>query len=220
MDAGVVGQHQPAHLVGRLDVGALLAEGDLDRGRPPVYEVGQLLLPDPLQGLVHLGRVHLPLDYVQDRHVLSLLGGGAHHDIGGVQQAPHHVEDGGLLDVGGLLFDGEGGVAGHEEVAAGGGDEGGQQPGHVVVHVAGVAEGRGRGRHHRRHQRVDLAEVGVCYLQPLRSYFVERGIVKHNDRVGVVDQPFEGENRVVGLHHHVRSLLLVREDRVGRYQLF
>ena len=219
VDAGVVGQHESADLVGGLDVGALLAEGDLDGGRPPVDEVCQFLLPDPLQGLVHLGRVHLPLDYVQDRHVLPLLGRGAHHYVGRVQQPPHHIEDRGFFDVGGLLLDGEGGIAGHEEVASGGGDEGGQQPGHVVVHVAGVAEGRGRGGHHGRHQGVYLAEVGVGYLQSFGSYLVQGSVVQDDYRVGVVDQPFEGQNRVIGLHHHVRSFLLVRKDRVRRYQL-
>ena len=40
MDAGVVGQHESADLVGRLNIGALLAECDLDGGGSPIYEVG------------------------------------------------------------------------------------------------------------------------------------------------------------------------------------
>lgn len=42
---------------------------------------------------------------------------------------------------------GEGGVGGHEEVAARGGDERGEDADEVVVHVARVAEGGCRGGH-------------------------------------------------------------------------
>mmetsp|Transcript_6375 Transcript_6375/g.15510 ORF Transcript_6375/g.15510 Transcript_6375/m.15510 type:complete len:204 (-) Transcript_6375:430-1041(-) len=102
-DAGVVREHQAAHPVLRLDVGRLLAQRDLDAGGPPLDEVGQLALPDPLQRLVHLSGVHLPLDHVQNRNVLGVGGLLAarvrgDHDVLRLQQAAHHVEHRRLAD--------------------------------------------------------------------------------------------------------------------------
>ena len=45
----------------------------------------------------------------------------------------------------------EGGVGGHEEVAARGGDERGDDADEVVVHVAWITEGLGACGHDRRH---------------------------------------------------------------------
>lgn len=81
VDAGVVGQHEAAHLVGSLHERTLLAQGYLNRSRAPVDEIRKLLLPHSLQRLVDLGGVHFALDYVQDRHVFPLLGWRTHHDV-------------------------------------------------------------------------------------------------------------------------------------------
>ena len=55
-------------------------------GWPPGYELGQLPLPDPLQGLVDLRGVHLSLDDVEEGDVavvvLSVTRSGHHHILG------------------------------------------------------------------------------------------------------------------------------------------
>ena len=61
------------NLVLRVDVGALAAEGDLDAGGAPGDEVHEAPFMDALQRLVHLRRVHLSLDDVQDAHVAAAL---------------------------------------------------------------------------------------------------------------------------------------------------
>lgn len=122
MDAGVVGQHEAADLVRSLHVRTFLAKRDLDRRWPPIYEVSQLFLPDSLQRLVDLCGIDFSLDDVEYGHVLSLFGGRADHDVVGMQQPPHHIQDCGLLDVGGLFLYGKRSVSGHEEMASRGRD--------------------------------------------------------------------------------------------------
>lgn len=58
------------------------------------------------------------------------------------------------------LVCGEGGVAGHEEVEPRCGDERGDEADEVVVHVAGVAQGGGAGRHDGGHLGTRVAGQG------------------------------------------------------------
>ena len=53
-DTRVVGEHQSADAVRRLDVGRLPRQRHLDACRAPRDELRQLALADPLQTLVHL----------------------------------------------------------------------------------------------------------------------------------------------------------------------
>ena len=100
MDASIVREHQSRNLVLGLDVRALLGKCNLDAGWSPVDEVGELLLSDPLEGLVDLGRVNLALDNIQDRHVNSFLGRTRNHDVFRLEQSSHDIENGGLSDRG------------------------------------------------------------------------------------------------------------------------
>ena len=60
--------------------------GYLNAGWSPGYELSKLPLPDPLQALVYLSRVHLSLDDVQDGDVavvvVAILGCRHHHVLG------------------------------------------------------------------------------------------------------------------------------------------
>ena len=78
------------------------------------------------------------------------------HAILWLQQSSHDIQYCSFADSLGL-FDvvaSEGSVGGHEEVAARGGDKGSNNANKIVVHVAGIAEGRCAGRHHRRYLNV------------------------------------------------------------------
>lgn len=55
-------------------------------------------------------------------------------------------------------------------------------------------------------------------MQTIRVDARQRAIIEHDDRVGVVREPLERQERVVRLHDHV-ALLRVRKDRVGLDQL-
>ena len=71
-------------------------------------------------------------------------------------------------DVCALLVRGERGVAGHEEVESGRGDQRRDQPDQVVVHVAGVPQRRGGHGHNGRHKLINLSEGGVADVEPVR----------------------------------------------------
>ena len=68
--------------------------------------ISSALFLRPLEALVHLRGVHVALNDIQDRDVDASARGAAHHDVLRVEQAPHHVQDGGLLDGGHLAVDG------------------------------------------------------------------------------------------------------------------
>ena len=68
------------------------------------------------------------------------------------------------------------------------------------------------------HELVHLQHVGRLHVQPIGQDPRQRRIVEHDDRVGVVRQPLEREQRVVRLHDDVAGLR-VREDGIGRDQL-
>ena len=180
-DAGVVCNHEATDPVGRLNIGTFLAEGNLDRGRSPFDKMRQFPLPHPLERLVQFRRVHLTLDNIEYVHILPvLLGRSAHHQVGGVEEAAHHVQNCCFFDVGGLRLDCEWGVGGHKEVAPRGGDEGSEDAGHVVVHVGRVAEGGCRGGHDGGDEGVHLAEVRVGDFETLGCDAVEGVVVEHH----------------------------------------
>ena len=87
----MVGEHQSADLVGGLYVGALLAKGNLDRGRTPFNQLGQFPLSDSLKGLVNLGGIDLALNDVQNRDVCSFPRCAADHDVLGLKEAAHDI---------------------------------------------------------------------------------------------------------------------------------
>lgn len=76
-------------------------------------------------------------------------------------------------------------------------------------------EGARRGR---THELIGLIERRRLQVQTIRVDARQRAIVEHDNRVGVVREPLECQERVVRLHDHV-ALLRVREDRVGLDQL-
>jgi hypothetical protein len=74
-----------------------------------------------------------------------------------------------------------------------------------------IPQRSGRGGHDGRDERVGLAESRVVDVEALDGDAVERGVVQDHDGVGVERQALERQQRVVRLHDHVRSLVLVGE---------
>ena len=60
------------------------------------------------------------------------------------------------------------------------------------------------------HKLVGLVKARILHAQPVRGDARERGIVKHDDRVGVVREPLKGQQRVVRLHDDVRLVMVGR----------
>lgn len=97
----VIGQHQPRHTVIRLDIGTGPRESHLQIRRSPWNKLGQFLLPDPLQRLVHLSGVHLALDNVQNRNVTMMVRfviARRHHHVLGLQQTTHNIQNCGFTN--------------------------------------------------------------------------------------------------------------------------
>jgi len=65
----VISEHHATDLVWCGHVGALLCEGNLDRGGTPWDELGKFSFTDALQRFMHLCRVDISLDDVQDGNV-------------------------------------------------------------------------------------------------------------------------------------------------------
>lgn len=104
-------------------------------------------------------------------------------------------------------------------MAARGWDQTGHESDKVVVHLGWLAKGGGGRTHHLRDQSVGLFEGGRGVLESVSAYAVESFIVYDHGGITVVGQPLQSEQHVVGLHHHVRGVLVVREDRVSLHQL-
>lgn len=95
---------------------------------------------------MYIRGVHVALNDVEDGNVARLFaGGGGNHTVFGLEEAAHYFEDGGFADgaAGVDVFAGKGGVGGLQEVGAGGWDQGAEEGGEGVVHVAWVTEGLG-----------------------------------------------------------------------------
>lgn len=119
---------------------------------------------------MHIGRVHVALDDVQDGDVAALLAGySRHHAILGLQQSSHHVENRRLAHRLGLfhLVASERRVRRHQEVASRSRDQRGEDADQVVVHVAGVSEGGCAGGHDGRYELVRLLEGWLLYVQSI-----------------------------------------------------
>ena len=162
-------------------IGRLSRERDLDRCRAPWDERGELSLPYAQERFMHVRRIRLALYNIQHRDITTTLPRRhRHHPILGLQQSPHDVEHSGLahglgsLDVGRC----EGRVRGHEVVAAGRGDEGGDDAAEVVVHVAWVAEGGCGGGHGGGDELVCLLEGGFLDVEAVGSDAGEGAIVE------------------------------------------
>mmetsp|Transcript_2101 Transcript_2101/g.13649 ORF Transcript_2101/g.13649 Transcript_2101/m.13649 type:complete len:273 (+) Transcript_2101:3153-3971(+) len=223
-DGRVIGQHQSAHAVGGLDVRAFPGERNLDGGWSPLDEVRQPPLADALQGVVHLGRVYVPLNDVEDGYVLAVAGFfapcvGADHDVLGLEQPPHHVQDGGFPHGRcGLPFHAQRGVSRHEEVASWSWDQPRHKPDQIVVHVSRIPEGGGRSSHNGADERVGLREGRVWDAQSFHGDAIECGVVQHYHGIRIECQSLECEQAVVRLHDHIARFLLVGEHAVRLHQ--
>lgn len=153
----MIGQHQPRHSVCSLNVWRLSAQSHLNAGWSPWYELSQLPLPDSLQALVHLCGVHLTLEntpintaYKLTNHRCAYLNdvedgneavlgvavlGSRHHHVLGLEETSHHVQDCCFSDVHLVGVGGQGRVACHQEMQAGGWNQWGQQSHQIIVHV-------------------------------------------------------------------------------------
>ena len=155
--------------------------------------------------------VDVSLYDVQDAHINSVFKVGGDHDVLSLQESPHDIEHSGLPDRADMSVQSQRRVAGHQEVAAGRGDEGGHEADQVVVHVPRVPQGGRAGGHDGRDQRVGLGEAGVRDLEPVDCDVVQRRVVQDDHTVSVQRQALKGQQAVVRLHDHV-CLLLVREN--------
>lgn len=205
-------------------VRGLACGGDLHCGGSPRDEIEGVPFPDPAQSLVNFGRINVvALDDVEHGDVTAGAGVGRHHDVFGLGEAPHDVQDSGFADsCSGVGIFGskqmEGCVSCHEEVTPGSRDEAGQQSDQVVVHVSWVPEGGSRCCHDGCHQSVNVVDGGILDAQPVDGDPIERRVVQDNHRVGVERQPFERQNRIVRLHHNIALVGPTREDRISLYE--
>lgn len=101
----------------------------------------------------------------------------------------------------------------------GGWNETGYQADEVIVHVGGVAQGGGGGTHDGGDEAVGLLEGGGGVLEAVGADAVERLVVDDDGGVAVVGEPLERQDHVLGLHHHVRRVVLVREHGLRLHQL-
>lgn len=220
MNWSIVSDHQARDFMRSLDVRTLLAQSHLNRSWSPVDEIGHLSFPDPLKRLVNLSGIDLSLNDVQNWHVLSFSRWSTDHDVVGMEQSSHDVQHSGFSDVWHLSFDGQWSVSGHQKVASWSWDQWGHQTNHVVIHVAWVSQGCGWGGHDSWHDWVDLGKVWVADLQPINCDFVKGLIVKHNDRIWIVDESFQRKDWVVGLDDYIRRFGLIGEHWVRRNDFF
>lgn len=102
----------------------------------------------------YIGRISLSLDDVEDRDIATLLRGRSRdHPIFGLQETTHHIQHGRLSHRFRLIdpVTRKGCVRSLKEVTFRGGDQGGNHPDEVVVHVSWVSKRRRARRHHCRH---------------------------------------------------------------------
>ena len=111
-------------------------------------------------------------------------------------------------------------VTGHEVVESGRGDERGDEPDEVVVHVARVAQGRRRRRHDRRDELVDLSEGGVFDVQAFAGDAIQRRVVEDDHAIRVLRQTLQRQDRVVRLHHHVGNFVLCKRALYRLYCMY
>lgn len=62
------------------------------------------------------------------------------------------------------------------------------------------------------YQLVRLLEGWLLNMQPISSNVRQSSIVEHDNRVGVLRQPSQGENTVVGMDDDIASVGRVRKD--------
>ena len=189
MNACVICQHETAYFVWCFNVRTFLAQSDLDRGWSPVNEVGKLFLSDSLEGFMDLSSVDFSLNNVENWHVFPFFRWCAHHDVSWVQQSPHNIEHWCFLDIWGLLFNGQRCIASHQEMTSWSRDQGGQKTCHIIVHVTRITKRSGWSSHNSWDQRVYLTEIGIGNLESFWCNLVKSCIIKHNNRIWVVDEP-------------------------------
>ena len=103
----------------------------------------------------------------------------------------------------------------------------------VIVHVTWITQRLRARSHHRRylsrhrvvnhprwttskrraHELIRLIKRGRLYVQPISRDPRQRPIVEHNDRIGMVRQPFKRQQRIIRLHDDV-ALLRIGKDRI------
>lgn len=96
--ARVVCQHHTADFVLSGDIRTFLGESHLNGCGAPRDEVRQLSLSDSLKRFMHLRRVNVALNNVQDRDVAAFLDACVDENILRVQQSPHDIQHSRLSD--------------------------------------------------------------------------------------------------------------------------
>lgn len=141
-NACVIRQHQPAHAMAHWHIRTPLRQRHLNTGRAPRDKRGQLSFPDTQQTLMHIRRIHLALNHIQNGNVTALLARyRRHHAVLWLQQSPHHVQHRRLTDCLSLLnlVTGEWRVGRHEEVASRCRYQRSQNANKIIVHVSRIA---------------------------------------------------------------------------------
>lgn len=142
-DTSVISEHQAANTMPHGHVRAFLCQRDLNASWAPRDERREAALADAQQALMHVGGVDFALDDVEDGDVAALLPRYRRdHPVLRLQQSPHDVQYGCLPHRLGLLnlVTSKRRIRGHEEVASGCWNEGGQNADEVVMHVARVSK--------------------------------------------------------------------------------
>ena len=79
----------------------------------------------------------------------------------------------------------------------------GQDATEIVVHIARVPKCRCRSTHDRANKLVSLTIARILQMKPVTCNPAESCIVQDDDAVGIVDQPFECQHRIIGLHNDI-----------------
>ena len=242
----MIGKHKAADFIGTGYKGRFPGQRHLDRGGSPWYKAYGLSFSHALQCFVYLrGFDIISLDNVEDGNVARgrVARIGADHDIVGLAEAAHDVENGGFSNDGGggggliggresasvrggngglvIVGNGEGCVSRHEKVASGCGDEGGEESDEIVVHVSGIAKGGGGSGHDGGHQTVELIDRRIFDFEAIHRNSIQGRVVQDHHRVGIQGESLERQDRIVRLHHHIAlTLIPIGKHRIGLHQLF
>lgn len=110
------------------DKGRFACEGDLNGGGSPGNEIEGGLVANALEGLVNVRGIDvIALNDIEHGNVFSGFGIGRDHDIFGLSESSHDIEDGGFANADAVAFgEFQGCVARHEEVASWGRNKGGE----------------------------------------------------------------------------------------------
>lgn len=115
------------------------------------------------------------------------------------------------------------------------GDEGGNDPNQVIIHISWISQCLSAGCHNGRYlenlrmkeprarartgiyELICLIETGILHVQSICIYTRQRAIIQNNHRVRMVCKTFEGQKWVVWLNNDIR-FLRIREYGVSLYE--